>query len=112
MLQHSAVSGPGPCVNAAKVLVVSNVRLFREGIATVLTATRLVSVLGAVSQDGLASLCPLNPDAVLVDVQLLKSRFSLGEFRLSSTPVVIGFKVSECAEDILACASSGILQAL
>ena len=103
-----AIFGTIPLKKPPKVLVVSDVRLFREGIAAVLTSTSL-KVVGAVALDRLAPYCAmLTPDAVLVDAQILRTSGTLGAFGLSPSSVVIGFGVSDSAEDILACAGSGL----
>jgi two-component system nitrate/nitrite response regulator NarL len=94
--------------NPPRVLVVSNVRLYREGVATVLAATGRVKIVDAVGAPDISSLLPnLSVDVVLCDAALLNSH-DLAEICSNSPAKFIAFAVSEVETDILACAASGV----
>jgi two-component system nitrate/nitrite response regulator NarL len=87
------------------VLIVSDVRLYREGLAAMLANTRRVNVAKAVPEADLSSYLREFAGIVLVDMQLLKARRSLAALGFSPEARIIAFAVSESAEDFLACAS-------
>ena len=89
-----------------RVLIVSDVRLYREGLAAALAATGRVELAG-VEAPGDFSLRLSDVDVVLLDADQLKSRTSLSWIELASTKIV-AFAVSEIEDDIDACARSGV----
>jgi two-component system nitrate/nitrite response regulator NarL len=88
-----------------RALIVSDVRLYREGISALLAATRRANVIGAVSAIELEPYLKLAPDVILLDASLLRRKIALGTDALQKT---IAFAVSEQEDDILACANSGL----
>lgn len=96
-------------VNLPRVLIVSDVRLYREGLAAMLAGTASVKVVASLALHELAFCTPrLAADVMLLDFNLLKS-LACG-VRLDSYPTkkIIAFAVSDMEGDILACAEAGI----
>lgn len=90
------------------VLIVSDVRLYREGLAQMLSATGRIRIVGTVRAAEL-SFCLSNfvPDVVLVDVRLVRGLKNTTLLGVGQIAKVIAFAVSEVEDDILACAESG-----
>jgi DNA-binding NarL/FixJ family response regulator len=94
-----------------RVLIVSDVRLYREGLAAILAATGRVQMAGVEAPSDFASnLGAINLgdiDVVLLDAELLKCPAWHGWIELASAKIV-AFAVSEIDDDIDACARSGV----
>jgi two-component system, NarL family, nitrate/nitrite response regulator NarL len=107
--RHSPVSD-SPCpASPPRAYIVSEVRLYREGLITSLSRQQGLVVVGAGTRsDALDQLGRLKPDVMLLDVA---SRESLGLPRLARRLVpqlhVIAFAVAEVEADVLACAEAG-----
>ena len=92
-----------------RVLIVSDVRLYREGLAAALAGLGQLSIIAAVAGSDLtlACLAHFGPDVVLLDIALSGC---LGlPAALSPEPPVrfIAFAVSEADDEVLACAEAG-----
>jgi DNA-binding NarL/FixJ family response regulator len=85
---------------------VSEVRLYREGLAAMLAGTGRVELAGVEAPADFSSRLS-DIDVVLLDAELLKSRACLGWIEPASTKIV-AFAVSEIEDDIDACARSGV----
>jgi two-component system, NarL family, nitrate/nitrite response regulator NarL len=91
-----------------RVLIASDVRLYREGLAVLLRATDRVEVVGVAEGDALSSgLTCLSPDIALLDVELLNRRECAGALATNQTVKVIAVAVSESLDDIVGCAIAG-----
>lgn len=93
-------------VDLPLVLIVSDVRLYREGLAQMLSASGRIKVVGMVREAELY-FSNLVPDVVLVDVRLIRGLKNTTLLGVGATAKVIAFAVSEVEDDILACAQSG-----
>jgi two-component system, NarL family, nitrate/nitrite response regulator NarL len=92
-----------------RVLIVSDVRLYREGLASVLAAMGRVEIVGTVAEHELASCAEdFAPDVMLLDFWLLGSRSLATMLGPHSTAKSVAFAVSYDLEDILACAEAGV----
>lgn len=109
-------SGPGVAderrtsAAAPRVYLVSDVRLYREGLISSLVRQGGLEVLGAGSSgDALSEISALRPEVLLLDIA---ARRSLGIPRRAQqvhpTLRVVGFAVAEADENVLACAEAGI----
>lgn len=97
-------------MDAPRVYVVSDVRLYREGLNASLAGQVEVQVLGAGScDDVLDEIGVLRPDVMLLD---LASRDSLSLPRkarlILPALLAIAYAVAEVERDVLACAQAGI----
>ena len=91
------------------IMVVSDVRLYREGLAGSLAQRHRLVVIGTANNlDDAARLEELNPDVVVLD---MSARGSLDVIRrVSSSPVrarIVAFAVEETERDVLLCAEAG-----
>ena len=93
-----------------RVLIVSDVRLYREGLAATLAATRRLEIMGVVAGADLTRDClsHLGPEIVLLDMAL-RGCLALPA-ALCAEPAVkfVAFAVSEVGDEVLACAEAGI----
>jgi two-component system nitrate/nitrite response regulator NarL len=93
-----------------RVYVVSDVRLYREGLIASLARQSQLDVLGAgCSGDVLSQIAPLRPEVLLLD---LAAKYSLTIPRHAQQVLpgllVVAFAVAEMEENVLACAEAGI----
>jgi DNA-binding NarL/FixJ family response regulator len=99
-----------PTPASPRVYVVSDVRLYREGLTANLDRDGRLNVLGVgSSDDGLSKIETLRPDVLLLD---LTARYSLAIPRRARQILpalrVVAFAVAEGEENVLACAEAGI----
>lgn len=95
---------------APRVYVLSDVRLYREGLIASLGREGRLSVLGAgPSGDVLGQISALRPEVLLLD---LATRDSLAiprrALQVYPALLVVAFAVAEAEDDVLACAEAGI----
>lgn len=93
-----------------RVYIVSDVRLYREGLASCLGSHGELSVVGAgAAADVLLQLPLLAPEVLLLDVTT-KDGLALPTAVASVAPKtrIVAFAVAEAAADVLACAEAGI----
>jgi two-component system, NarL family, nitrate/nitrite response regulator NarL len=92
-----------------RVLIASDVRLYREGLATVLAGFRRLTIVGAIpgSELTLACLARLRPDVVLLDMALPGCLGLPAALRVEQPVKFVAFGVSEVG-GVLACAEAGI----
>jgi DNA-binding NarL/FixJ family response regulator len=108
---HSA--GPGAALprRQARIFLLSDVRLYREGLLWSLSRQDAFEVIGAAdfSEPTLATLVELSPDVVILDVGT-GAGFAMAKTLNSSLPdaKLVAFAVSEVDHVILACAEAGI----
>jgi two-component system, NarL family, nitrate/nitrite response regulator NarL len=93
------------------VLIVSEIRLYREGLAALLARRDSLSVLGTATQadEALHKACELNPDAVVLDQALPESLMlsrTLVQIRPDIRVVALGVPDSE--DSVLSFAEAGI----
>jgi len=94
-----------------RLLVVSGVRLYREGIAALLARVPALTVAGVAGDAGeaVAALAALRPDVVLLDTALDDAAAAVGAIREASTAArVVALAVAEEEEDVLAFAEAGV----
>jgi DNA-binding NarL/FixJ family response regulator len=95
---------------AISVLIVADVRLYREGLAASL-ANRphfLVAATSACRADALARVRELRPDVAVIDMSTRDSLELIGELRGEEVrPKILAFGVDEMTSDILECAEAG-----
>jgi DNA-binding NarL/FixJ family response regulator len=92
-----------------RVLIVGDVRLYREGLAATLAGLGRLSIIGAIAGSDLTLAClsDFGPDVVLVDMAL-SGCLGLPAALLTEPPVrFIAFAVSEAHDGVLACAEAG-----
>ena len=92
-----------------RILIASDVRLYREGLATALAGLGRLSIVGAIAGSDLTLAClsDVSPDVVLVDMAL-SGCLGLPAALLTEPPVrFIAFAVSEAGDGVLACAEAG-----
>jgi two-component system nitrate/nitrite response regulator NarL len=94
-----------------RVLVLSEIRLYRDGLADVLRRESTMEVVGtAGSWDEAAPLLrSLRPEIVLVDMATAGGPQLIGSIRaLDASPKVVALGVPNAESDVLACAAAGI----
>ena len=110
---------PGPSANdrggdardeLPSVLIVSDVRLYREGLATTLGDLGRLRIVGAVAGSDLSVAClsTLRPDVVLLDMALPGCLGLPAALHVEPAVKFIAFAVSEVGNEVLACAEAGI----
>src|SRR5712671_3049332 len=102
---HSAEGAGRP-----RIFILSNVRLYREGLAVTLGRTNAVDILGAgAPPDAFARVAELLPDVVVLDSSLDDS-LSLPRQMREIVPgiKIVAFAVSGVEQDVIACAEAGI----
>ena len=91
------------------VLIVADVRLYRESLALVLSSRGFVPILGAAKHlDGLTKARELRPAVALVDIASPDALDLIGA--LSQDPVrpkILGLAVDEETSDVIECAEAG-----
>lgn len=93
-----------------RVLIVTDIRLYREGLAQMLGRAECLEVVGAVArcEDALASIALAAPDIVLLDLGTPDGLSAIGAIRMAAPNVgVVALAVAEVEGDVLACAEAG-----
>jgi DNA-binding NarL/FixJ family response regulator len=102
---------PTPAVTLITLVIVSDVRLYREGIAAALAHRGRIAVLATASSvaEALDHMRSLHPDVVVVDMAM---RDSLAGIRslATRTPAtkIVAFAVDELESEIASCAEAGV----
>jgi DNA-binding NarL/FixJ family response regulator len=94
----------------ARVLIVADVRLYREGLAASLSTREhlLVVAIGASRADASARVREFAPDVVVVDIATRESLDLIADLhREVPSSKILAFAVEEVSSDILACAEAG-----
>ena len=94
-----------------RVVVVADVRLYREGLASNLTARPNLSVLGTAGNrdEALALSAAVRPDVVVIDMATRDALEVVRAIRSQDASIkVIAFAVDESDRDIVACAEAGV----
>jgi DNA-binding NarL/FixJ family response regulator len=92
-----------------RLLIIGEVRLYREGLADALGCNDSIEVVGTAAggEHGLAQIAQLEPELVLVDMQgglgLIRSLR-----RLRPPPRVLALAVQDDEEEVIACAEAGV----
>ncbi len=104
-----------PAAVRIRILIVSNVRLLREGLATLLRECPSIEVLGADSvQDTQSALRTMTADVALVDSlspgdsDMVMSDLATALRNAGTGMRVVAFGIRETASEVLACAAAGI----
>lgn len=92
-----------------RVLIVADVRLYRDGLATTLAGRARFEIVGtaATRAGAIAAAVSLRPDIAIVDMAVPDALNLIRDFRMSSGAAVVAFAVDEVAADILSCAQAG-----
>jgi len=94
-----------------RILIVDDTRLYREGLAQILGRDDRLSVVGVAGErdDALACVRELDPDIVLLHMGMPDS-FEILRAMVATAPrtKVVGLRVAETEDEVLACAESGI----
>jgi two-component system, NarL family, nitrate/nitrite response regulator NarL len=97
-----------------RVFIVSNVRLLREGLATLLRECPSIEVLGAVSVQDTQSALTMTTDVALVDSlspgesEMVMSDRVMALRNLCTRMRIVAFGIRETASEVLACAAAGV----
>lgn len=98
-------------LEAVRLLVVADVRLYREGMSAILATRPQFSVVDSASsvEQALDLIADDRPDVVIMDMAMNDSLANIGKLR-EQTPgiMVVGFGVQEVEGEILACAEAGL----
>src|SRR5574341_293031 len=95
----------------SRILIVADVRLFREGLTHVLGRHPSMRVVGSVSGDGdvVSEITHLSPDVVLVDMVIPQANALIKRIRHAHGETnIVGLCVRESEADVLRCLESGI----
>ncbi len=93
------------------VLIVSDIRLYREGLAQVLGGESLFRLTGTASSpdDAMSRLHAYVPDLVLVDMAMAESAHLIRSIRALVPDIkVVALSVAETERDVCACAEAGV----
>lgn len=94
-----------------RVLIVANVRLYREGLHQVLGQRSGIVVVGSspTAAQALVDATELSPDVVLMDMATPGGATAIRHLRAMGSPSrIIGVAVSDSEEDIISCVKAGI----
>ena len=95
-----------------RVVIISDVRLYREGLKEILNNENSVNIVGMAYdfEEAVSEITRCAPDVVLVDMTMLASNAMVSHI-MSSCPQsrVVALAVSEDEESIMACAKAGIM---
>ena len=92
-----------------RVMVVSDVRLFREGMVAMLARTGRVEIIGIDGEpDRASSGSHLVPDVVLIDIGSLPPPGAASVLGSATRAKMIAFGVSNTEHEIIACAKAGV----
>jgi len=102
--------GTAAVAHRPRILIVSGVRLCREGIALALGRTEAVDVLGAAAPfEAFACVAALAPDAVVLDSSLDDGLVLARRLReVASDAKIVAFAVSPIDRDVIAHAEAGM----
>lgn len=101
---------PSHCYPGIGVLIVADVRLYREGLAASLTSRdHLLAIATSASRaDALARVRDVEVDVVVVDMGTPESLELIGDLRReAATTKILAFAVEEVTSDVLDCAEAG-----
>jgi DNA-binding NarL/FixJ family response regulator len=103
-------AGAGAAFRAIRVLVVSDVLLYREGVARGLAQHGRLAIVAALSGiEAVAQLPTLQADAILLDASVPESLIVARQLRASRPALpVIGFGIGNAATSV-ACAEAGLI---
>lgn len=96
---------------AIRVLIVGDIRLYREGLERVLRKAELITVVGTASGRGEATqrVQALNPDVVLLDMAMAEAHVAIQEIaHIASDVKVVALTVPEIDSEVIACAEAGV----
>jgi DNA-binding NarL/FixJ family response regulator len=99
-----------PGGGATRVLIVADVRLYREGLSASLANCPHVIITGtsASRHEALARIRELQPDVVVLDMATRESLELVRDVRRDDLPTkILAFAVDEVTSDILECAEAG-----
>lgn len=94
-----------------RLLIVSDIRLYREGLAQLLALEPQLALVGTAADlaSGLTSIENLNPDVVLLDRAMPGSiPFLRSAHELAPPPAIVALGVPEVDTEVIACAEAGV----
>jgi two-component system, NarL family, nitrate/nitrite response regulator NarL len=94
-----------------RIMIVAAVRLYREGLATVLGARQSLTLVGLAADfdSAIASVRASRPDVILLDVNTPRTQELVRAMREEHPDAqVVGFAVDESEQDIATCAEAGV----
>jgi DNA-binding NarL/FixJ family response regulator len=97
--------------DAARVIIVSDVRLFREGLAHSLMRERAIEVAGVYgsADEAISALHETTPDVVLCDISQAHGLTAVRRLVAAQPPArIVAFAVAPDESDVVACAEAGI----
>lgn len=107
----NGIEAANPLDNSVRLLIVADVRLYREGILTSLSNRPPLLVVGAAAtlEEALRLTASLSPHVVIIDMAT-RGRTSIVRGIRDAAPCVsiVGFGVEEIESEILACAEAGL----
>lgn len=106
----SALNPEAPARAAARVLIVSNVLLYREGLAATLARDGRLGVVATCKEaDFERALSAESIDAILIDASAGTSLEVTRRIRIAHPQLrLVGFGISGAASDMVACAEAGL----
>jgi DNA-binding NarL/FixJ family response regulator len=91
-----------------RVLIASDVRLYRDGLVNALQAVSGFAVASAVSAlDGVAAARHLRPDLILLDLAAPRRIALLRELAALDGPAVVVLALEDSSDEVLACVEAG-----
>ena len=118
LLRPSILSGPGfrdawaaTGTRVISVLILSDIRLYRDGLAEVLARRRSIAVVGSAAEreEGVGLAVELEPEVVLVDMAMPESLATVRELRAHVPGArVVALGVPEVEREVIDCAEAGV----
>lgn len=97
---------------AIRVLIVGDIRLYREGLERVLREMELITVVGTASgrEEATQRVQALNPDVVLLDMAMSEAHVAVQEItHIAPDMKVVALTVPEIDSEVIACAEAGVV---
>lgn len=94
-----------------RVLIVGDIRLYREGLERALRKVERITVVGTASgrEEATQRLQALGPDVVLLDMAMLGAHLVVQEISLLASDVkIVALTVPENDREVIACAEAGV----
>jgi DNA-binding NarL/FixJ family response regulator len=108
---RSALGTPSESKTPLRIFILSDVRLYREGLALLLAQQQSIEVVGSASATlAIGDIVELQPDIVLLDASVADVRaLARGIRDVTPDSKLVAFAICEIDEEVIACAEAGIV---
>jgi len=108
---RSALRTPSVSKRRLRIFILSDVRLYREGLALLLAQQQSIEVVGSASATlAIGDIVELQPDIVLLDASVVDVRALARRIRdVTSDSKLVAFAICEIDEEVIGCVEAGIV---